>query len=277
MPFDPVLTATALAASFDDYVLLDARSGPTARDRFLVSHLRGARWVDLEADLASKREGEGRHPLPTVENFARTLAKKGVSPSSRVCVYDDQLGANAAARCWWMLRQLGVEAYVLEGGWPAAQALPMASGEAEETSLEVSAWRLLDAHTVSIEHVDRVRTREDWRLVDVRSHARFSGASETIDPVAGHVPGAINVPFAENMTPEGRFLDREALRAKYKAVFGDVPMERVILQCGSGVTACHTLLALERAGLHGAKLWVGSFSQWCRQPQRPIGRTVQES
>ena len=271
---DSILTPEALLTSFDAFVLLDARSGPTAKEKFLTSHLRGARWVDLETDLATKREAEGRHPLPTIEEFAKTLARKGVSPSSRVCVYDDQLGANAAARCWWMLRQLGIEAYVLEGGWPAALALPMASGEEPDAALEVSSWRLLDAHTVSIEHVDRVRAQGDWRIIDVRAHARYSGASETIDPVAGHVPGAINVPFAENMNAEGRFLDRDALRAKYEAVFGAVPMERVILQCGSGVTACHTLLALERAGLHGAKLWVGSFSQWCRQPHRPVGRTV---
>lgn len=272
--FDPILSAEQLAASFEAFVLLDARSGLAAKEKFLTSHLRGARWVDLETDLATKREGEGRHPLPTIEEFAKTLARKGVSPSSRVCVYDDQLGANAAARCWWMLRQLGVEAYVLEGGWPAAQGLPMASGEEADASLEVSSWPPLDAQTVSIEEVECVRTQADWRVIDVRASARFSGASETIDPVAGHVPGAINVPFSENMTSEGRFLDRDALRAKYEALFGEVPIERVVLQCGSGVTACHTLLALERAGLHGAKLWIGSFSQWCRQSARPIGRTV---
>jgi len=274
MIFDPILTPASLAASFDDFVLLDARSGPTAREKFIAAHLRGAHWVDLETDLATKREGEGRHPLPTREKFAKTLARIGVSPSSRVCVYDDQLGANAAARCWWMLRQLGIKAYVLEGGWPAAQALPTASGEEPDASLEVSTWPLLDAQTISIGDVDRVRSQADWRLIDVRAHARFSGASETIDPVAGHVPGAINVPFSENMTSDGRFLDRDALRTKYEAIFGDVPMERVVLQCGSGVTACHTLLALERAGLHGATLWVGSFSQWCRQAERPIGRTA---
>ena len=277
MTFDPVLTPTALHASFDDFVLLDARSGVGAREKFLASHLRGACWVDLETDLATKREGEGRHPLPTIEEFAKTLARKGVSPSSRVCVYDDQLGANAAARCWWMLRQLGIEAYVLEGGWPAAQALPMASGEEPDASLEASSWPLLDAQTVSIDRVDRARASADWRVIDVRANARFSGESEPIDPVAGHVPGAINVPLSENMTREGRFLDRAALRAKYEAIIGDVPMENVIVHCGSGVTACHTLLALERAGLHGARLWVGSFSQWCREPARPIGRTIRGS
>lgn len=277
MTFDPILTPATLHASFDQFVLLDARSGLGAKEKFLASHLRGARWVDLEEDLAAKREGQGRHPLPTTDAFAKTLARLGVSPSSRVCIYDDQLGANAAARCWWMLHQLGVEAYVLEGEWPAAQALPMASGEEPDASLGVSSWPPLEAQTVSIEAVDRARADANWRVIDVRAAARFSGASEPIDPVAGHVPGAINVPLSENMTSEGRFLDRAALRAKYEAIIGDVPMENVIVHCGSGVTACHTLLALERAGLHGARLWVGSFSQWCREPARPIGRTIRDT
>lgn len=187
-------------------------------------------------------------------------------------LYDDQNGANAAARCWWMLRAIGHRAVrVLDGGLAAARA----GGAVFTTEVPppvdagpypVTAWGL---PRVDIEAVDRARTAADARVVDVRAAFRFRGEREPIDPIAGHIPGAVNVPLTENLRPDGTFRDAAQLRALYEPVLGGLPPGRLIVHCGSGVTACHTLLALERAGLPGAQLYVGSWSEWCRNPERP--------
>ncbi|HJL14230.1 MAG TPA: sulfurtransferase [Sandaracinaceae bacterium LLY-WYZ-13_1] len=250
--------------------VLDARMGPDARERYAARHLEGAVFVDLETELSgdtSRPERGGRHPLPSLEDWALTLGRLGITPTTPVVVYDDAGGAKAAARAWWMLRAVGHDAVaVLDGGLPAAEAagLPTASGE---TTVEpappypVERWV---APTKTIDEVAALGRDEGWRLIDVRARERYRGDREPLDPAAGHIPGARNVPLAENLDEGGRFLAPEALRALYAERLGDVSAARVVVSCGSGVTACHTVLALEHAGLPGASLYVGSWSEWCR-------------
>ncbi len=269
MSDSPIIDAGALRARMDDVRILDCRSGPDARARYLERHLRGALHADLERDLSGDRshpERGGRHPLPSLQTWAATLGRLGIDRQTPVVLYDDKNGANAAARAWWMLRAVGHrEVAVLDGGMDAAEraGLPFESGE---VSVEAKAPYPIDAWsrpTADIDEVARLAADPDWRVVDVRASERYRGESESIDPVAGHIPGAINVPLTENLDEHGRFRDPAALRALFEARLGVGP-ERVIVSCGSGVTACHTLLALERAGLVGAALYVGSWSEWCR-------------
>jgi thiosulfate/3-mercaptopyruvate sulfurtransferase len=257
-------------------VIIDARR---SREAFLASHPRGARFVDLDRELAgpvaSAAEG-GRHPLPSPEAFAQTLSRLGVTPERDVVVYDDQSGAISAARLWWMLRAYGHDRVrVLDGGWRAITdaasrgELALESGEAPDAQSQhpVRAWT---GETVDRSAVDRARVDPSSLVIDVRAADRFRGENETMDPVAGHIPGAINAPYATtNLDDAGRFLDATSLRDRYVALLRGRPIDRTIVHCGSGVTACHTLLALDRAGLHGAKLYVGSWSEWCRRPELP--------
>ncbi len=272
----PILDAERLRDVLDRVRVLDCRSGPDARQRYLAGHLKGALHADLERDLsgdASHPERGGRHPLPSLDDWARTLGCLGIGPDTPVVLYDDKGGANAAARGWWMLRAVGhSQVAVLDGGMAAAEAagLPFQQGEAEvapKPPYPVQRW---ERPTMDIEEVARLAADPAWKVVDVRAAERWRGEQESIDPVAGHIPGAVNVPLVENLGPDGRFAEPAALRALYEARLG-VPVQRVVVSCGSGVTACHTLLALEHAGLVGASLYVGSWSEWCRsgRPRAP--------
>ncbi|MCA9574283.1 MAG: sulfurtransferase [Myxococcales bacterium] len=254
-------------------ILLDARSGPDARARYLAEHLRGARFVDLESDLSAPDDPArgGRHPLPPIARWAETLGRLGIGPDDDVVVYDDMGGANAAARAWWMLRAAGhTRVAVLDGGWAAARAagLPCESGEAHwdgKAPYPTAAYALPTVDLAGVEAAQATGTRV---LVDVRSAPRYRGEEEPIDPVAGHIPGALNHPLTQHLGPDGRFLPPAELRAQYEALLQGCPASDLVLSCGSGVTACHGLLALEHAGLPGAALYVGSFSEWCRV--RPV-------
>jgi thiosulfate/3-mercaptopyruvate sulfurtransferase len=264
---NPLISVEELARLVEtapDLVLLDARPGTSG---YAAAHLRGARHADLETQLSAARDDNadpsrgGRHPLPDFDRWLQTLGKWGVSPSTTVVVYDDQHGANSAARAWWMLRAVGHrDVAVLDGDW---RSLPLTDELPQFNALPrypATSWQL---PTVDMERVDALRNDDAWRVLDVRARERFRGETEPIDPIAGHIPGAINLPFAENMS-EGRFKSSEELRAQYQELFAGTPAERVVVHCGSGVTACHTLLALEHAGLPGASLYVGSWSEWCR-------------
>jgi thiosulfate/3-mercaptopyruvate sulfurtransferase len=265
----PLVSADALAAHLEDVRVLDCRSGPGAHAAYLERHVRGALHVDLERDLSAHDgppERGGRHPLPRVDAWAATLGTLGITPSTWVVLYDDKGGANAAARAWWMLRAVGHERVaVLDGGFAAAErVLPMQAGDVAVPSsapYPVTAWQ---SPMRDIDEVARAMRDASAVLVDVRAPERYRGEVEPLDPIAGHIPGAINVPLTESLDAHGRFRDRDALRAHFRARLGDAPIERVIVSCGSGVTACHTLLALEHAGLPGAALYVGSWSEWCR-------------
>jgi thiosulfate/3-mercaptopyruvate sulfurtransferase len=269
----PVVSADALRellASERDVVLLDARASHAAYD---AGHLPGARWASLEQDLsdaaapgADPARG-GRHPLPSLERWSRTLGAWGISPETFVVAYDDQAGANAAARAWWMLRSIGHEnAAVLDGGIDAARGagFELTAAPPRVEGRPPYPPRRWQRPTADIADVDRLRNDPSWRVLDVRSRERFAGETEPIDPIAGHIPGAVNLPFSENLSND-RFKPPEALREMYESLLGDVGPDRLIVHCGSGVTACHTLLALERAGLSGAALYVGSWSEWCRR------------
>ena len=258
-----------------DHILIDARSGPQAVAQYEAGHLPNALHEDLDRDLAQKPQDTakgGRHPLPALPDFTALLGRLGISPESTVIVYDDKSGANAAARCWWMLRAVGHRnMYVLDGGLQAALAAGLAlttqrTKPVAAPPYPATAWLL---PTVDINTVEAVSQRTDFVVIDVRDAYRYKGESEPIDLVAGHIPGAINIPFSQNLDTQNQFRTKEALVKLYQEAIGDRPMDHVIVHCGSGVTACHTLLALEQAGMPGAQLYVGSWSEWSRT-DRPI-------
>jgi len=258
-------------------ILIDASSGPQAAAQYKAGHLPGARHVDLDSDLSQKTEDAsrgGRHPLPTLSQFAALLGRLGITPEHTVVVYDDKGGANAAARFWWMLRAVGhADVYVLDGGLQAAQQAGMALTAdvipvMRAASYPITTWQL---PTVGIDTVEAISTDPDYVVIDVRDAYRYRGESEPIDLIAGHIPGAINIPFSQNLDAQNHFLSKEQLAAFYKTALGEQPLDQVIVHCGSGVTACHTLLALEQAGMPGARLYIGSWSEWSRTG-RPVAR-----
>ncbi|WP_276372784.1 sulfurtransferase [Chryseolinea sp. H1M3-3] len=262
--------------SKNDTIIIDARSGPDAYSRYLQSHLEGAFHVDLERDLSEKPKDPaygGRHPLPPIKSFVALLGNLGITPSTRVIAYDDKSGANAAARFWWMLRALGHErVQVVNGGLDALvrAGLPMTEKKPEAkraSPYPANAWNL---PTVTIDDVGAAAADPDSLVIDVREAYRYRGEREPIDLVAGHIPGAINIPYLNNLSEDGTFRSDEQLAELYKEALDKRDPKNVIVHCGSGVTACHTLLALEEAGIKGANLYVGSWSEWSRR-DLPIG------
>lgn len=254
-----------------DALLLDVRSAAA----FAQGHLPGALSAELDTRLslatapgADPARG-GRHPLPSPAQWARQLGAWGITPDTWVVAYDDASGGSGAARLWWMLRAFGHEAVsVLDGGLQAAQEAGHVL-TSEGTPLREAAAYPGDRWqwpTVALAEVDRLRRDPSWKLLDVRARPRYLGAEETLDPVAGHIPGALNQPFADNLDARGRFKTPGALRTLYEGFLAGTPPQRLAVHCGSGVTACHTLLALEVAGLPGGALYVGSWSEWCRNP-----------
>lgn len=265
----PLLSPDDLREHLGNAVIIDARPDAAA---YAAAHLVGAFHADLERTLSTAADRDhdpkrgGRHPLPSPAAFARQVGLWGIGPQTDVVVYDAASGANAAARLWWMLRSIGHDrVQVLDGGLAAALAAGCAT---ESVAPRVPApvappERLWKLPTVTADTVDARRRSAEWKLLDVRSRERFRGDHEPLDPVAGHIPGAANIPFAQNLNPDGRFKSPSELTGVY-AGFVDSNAQNVIVMCGSGVTACHTLLALEHAGLAGAALYVGSWSEWCR-------------
>jgi len=270
MPLDPIISAREVAA-LPDAVLVDCRVDPAA---YRTGHLPGARHAQLERDLAAPAPDPahgGRHPLPSVHDFAATLGRWGITPSSRVIAYDDQNGANAAARFWWLLSAMGHrDVQVVDGGLAALLAAggTLTADEPAPAARPPYPATELVRGRVDIDDVERSRSAAVRRLIDVRAGFRYRGEREPFDPIAGHIPGARNAPFADNLRADGTFKTADELGALYATVLDGISPEQTIVHCGSGVTACHTLLALERAGLHGAKLYVGSWSEWCRNPER---------
>jgi thiosulfate/3-mercaptopyruvate sulfurtransferase len=288
MAFTTLIDAGALlelSVSADpNWVLLDCRfdlGNPQAGHRaYLNGHIPGAHFADLNTDLsAAVGPKTGRHPLPDPQAFAANLASWGVHPGSQVVVYDE-LNGSFAARAWWLLRWVGHPAVaVLDGGYKAwlAAGGPTAAGEESRpphslhpspASPTVDRDAVLDAAQVMALLHDPKRL-----LVDARAAERYAGKVEPIDAVAGHVAGAVNHPFAGNLAADGRFLPPEQLRQRWAAELDGRSPADVVAMCGSGVTACHNLLSLEVAGLHGAKLYAGSWSEWIRDPSRPIVRS----
>jgi thiosulfate/3-mercaptopyruvate sulfurtransferase len=226
----------------------------------------------LERDLSSPiTAATGRHPLPDPERFAATLSRWGVSPTTQVIAYDADNGMYAS-RLWWLLRWVGHRAVaVLDGGFKAwtAERLPISTEIPARSPTQFTArpnrelW--LDAQQLQ----ERLQ-QPDWRLLDARAPERFAGKVEPLDTAAGHVPGARNHPFATNLAADGRFGAPEELRRRYEQSQAGISDDHTIVMCGSGVTACHLLLAMEHAGKPGARLYAGSWSEWIRDPRRPI-------
>jgi len=264
----PLITAEELIAN-PKIILIDARTGANTFETYQKEHLKGARFVDLNRDLAAVPENPangGRHPLPSSQDFAKTLSSLGISPSDHVVVYDDKNGSNFAARFWWMMRAIGHEKIqVLNGGYPGAiqAGFPTNSGieTFEKTTYPSQEWKLPLA---DIEEVEKARKNDQNIVIDVRDKNRFDGLVEPLDLIAGHIPGAVNVPLTENLDENGFFKPANELAEKYKAVLKDIKPENTIVHCGSGVTACHTLLAMDYAGLPIPKLYAGSWSEWSR-------------
>ena len=232
-------------------------------------HVPGARFVDLHGELADvTRGGAGRHPLPTPQAFAALLGRLGISPVTHVVAYDAAAGATAA-RLWWMLQAIGhARASVLDGGWSAWVAGGYAIS-ATAPDIEPVDYPIPTADTwpgaVSADEVAAAIADDSAVVIDSRAPERYRGDAEPIDPRAGHVPGAVNVFHAANVGPDGTLLSVDELAERFADV-GTAP----IVYCGSGVTACHNLLAMERAGVRGARLYPGSWSEWSADPARPV-------
>lgn len=273
-----LIDATALAALPPHEVLIvDCRfgladPGKGGRD-FLDAHIPGAVYASLDRDLSDlSKQGLGRHPLPDVGAFAQTVSRWGWRKPQRVVAYDDAGGALAAARLWWMLESVGMAASVLDGGWKAwtAAGLPVEHGAAaprRATSVEL---HFDPARVVYYEELQALRGQPSTLMLDARGAERFRGEVEPLDRAAGHVPGAHNRPFSENLDAKGYFKSPQALRVEFEAVLAGHRAGDVVHMCGSGVTACHNLLAMEAAGLHGSRLFAPSWSGWVSDPSRPI-------
>ena len=276
--FTTLIDSATLASQLErpDLVLFDCRfelgNVNWGENEYAAAHLPGALYLHLDRDLSGPITAtSGRHPLPDPQAFASRLAALGVDADCQLIAYDQGNGAHAA-RFWWLARWIGLRnVAVLDGGvaaWRAA-GLPLDKNirtpqpRTFQVKLQEGAW-------LTSERVDELRRRPGNLLIDARGAERFAGRNETIDPVAGHVPGARNHPFPGNLGVDGKFLSAEQLRRRWSVVLGSLPPDAVIAMCGSGVTACHNLLALEHAGLTGGRLYAGSWSEWIRDPRRLI-------
>lgn len=278
MSYTTLIAADQLAQHIgaQDWVVFDCRfsladneAGP--KD-YRFGHIPGARYADLDRDLSSRITGStGRHPLPDFGLLRKKLGAWGVSNASQVVVYDDAGGA-FAGRMWWLLRCLGHDRVAVldggikqwqKGGYAVTTALPAIKPAEFRAYLDDSCW-------LGALQVQNGLARRSIGLIDARTPERYRGEQEPIDPVAGHVPGALNRPFQLNLQADGRFKSAGQLREQFSALIGNTPSERIVHMCGSGVTACHNLLAMEIAGLSGSRLYAGSWSEWIRNKNRPV-------
>lgn len=283
MSWTSLVSAVELAAALGrpHLVLVDCRfvlgagEAQAGERAWLESHLPGAGYAHLDRDLSDLAQDAtaGRHPVPAAADFCRTAARLGITPQSQVVAYDGGDGALAAARCWWLMKRLGHTAVaVLDGGFARWSAL----GLPLETTAPAIAPGHYDARyrsqeAASVEEVRRAVAEGAFVLLDARAPERFRGEVEPLDRVAGHVPGARNRPFADNLH-DGCFKPAAELRNDYLALLDGRPPEEAIVYCGSGVTACHDLLAMEHAGLHGARMFPASWSGWIADPAHPVAR-----
>jgi thiosulfate/3-mercaptopyruvate sulfurtransferase len=261
--------------SFD---LNQPEAGQTMYDE---AHIAGAVYADLNRSLSAKGDRQqtgaasgGRHPLPSRENFANWLGTMGFANAMQAVVYDRQ-GANYCGRLWWMLKWLGHEnVAVLDGGLQAWQAADGAVLTGTQAAHEPTTFKLDDprATLVEVSTVERDLGRAHQTIVDARGAPRFKGEVEPLDPVAGHIPGALNRPFSQNIGPDGLFKPAAALRAEFEALLGLRKPSTVVHHCGSGVSAVPNILAMEVAGMGRTSLFAGSWSEWCSDPQRPVAQ-----
>jgi thiosulfate/3-mercaptopyruvate sulfurtransferase len=279
MKYITLIAPSDLNRSLNDenWAVMDCRFSLTrpelGRSDYSRRHIAGAVYAHLEEDLSGPVVSgrTGRHPLPGVEDFGRTLSRWGIDSGVQVVVYDDAGGA-IAARLWWMLNWVGHDAVaLLDGGWQAwvGQGYPVRSGQ-EFRHERRFIPNLRPGLVASASEVATLRNDPAYRLLDARSAVRFRGEQEPIDPVAGHIPGAISAPYEENLDRDGVFLPPDTLRSRFERIMGAIDPKNVVCYCGSGVTAAHNLLALTHAGLGGGRLFAGSWSEWITDPKKPV-------
>ncbi len=270
--FTALIDATQLADLGSNCIIVDCRfslADPALGwQQYQQKHIPGAFFLDLERHLSGVvTASTGRHPLPPVDDFENALRDIGVTPSSQIVAYDECMGA-FAARLWWLCRWLGHERVaVLDGGLQAWQRLGLALETKTNEFASARGNFSAKPNPAMVSDADSLQlslANESIRLIDARAQARFDGAEERIDSVAGHIPGARNLPFEENLDPDGHFLPRDSLIRRHASTKNTVHM------CGSGVTACHNILASVHAGLAMPQLYPGSWSEWIRDPERPI-------
>lgn len=276
MSHSTLISVADLAGHVDDsgFVIFDCRHELTQPEfgakAYAESHIPNARFANLDRDLAASNNGRsGRHPLPDPDAFASWLGRMGVSNDKQVVGYDQAAGVYAS-RLWWMLRWLGHRnVAVLDGGWQAW----VAAGHRVTADLphphSSTFKRKIEQFPVDANYVREHMQSADMVLIDARANDRYHGQNETIDPVGGHIPGARNRFFKENLTPQGFFKTPQQLREEFGEFVGNGSADKIVSQCGSGVTACHNLLAMEIAGLRGGRLYPGSWSEWITDPSRP--------
>ncbi len=266
----PLISPDELAGGLGRCTVLDVRyltGGPPGREQHRAGHVPGAAFVDLDDDLADPPGAGGRHPLPDPDRFEAAMRRVGVRDDRAVVIYDDWQG-RAAARAWWLLRHHGHrDVRVLDGGWSAwvRGGHPSQVGESV-----VPVGDFTRSETAEMPVVGPAEVLDVDVLIDARASERYAGETEPVDPVAGHIPGAVNVPTTDNLDEHGRFLDAGRLRAAYARVGADTSVS-VAAYCGSGVTAAHDVLAMEVAGIRAA-LYPGSWSGWITDPERPVER-----
>ena len=275
-----LVTTAELAEHLGDpgWIIFDTRHelGDVEKGRraYAAGHIPGAYFLHVDDDLSGPKTGKnGRHPLPDLAVFAAKINDRGVAPGKQVVVYDD-LGGNFAVRLWWMLRWLGHDRVaILDGEWPQWEK------EGRPVTTEVPALRKGNfaarphlGATVDAPFVARFHDDPSIALLDARAPERFAGLKEPIDPVAGHIPGAVNRFWQKNLNADGRFKSPEQLRHEFEEMLGNTPPEHVVHMCGSGVTACHNLIAMAIAGMPEGRLYPGSWSEWVADPSRPISK-----
>lgn len=282
MPYTTLISSPELNHHLSDphWVIVDCRFNLDdtgwGRREYQQAHIPGAVYAHLDEHLSGPIiPGQtGRHPLPEIEVFAKTLSGWGIEANTQVVAYDAAGGDLAAARLWWMLRWLGHEAVaVLDGGWAEwqRQGLPTRSGvESRPTGSFIPQPR--PELLVTAAEVEVVRSDPTFRLFDSRSEAAYHGEGPSYDPIVGHIPGARSAPRTDNLDAVNAFRSKAELQARFHTLLGNVPAERTIFYCGSGVTAAHNVLALHHAGLGEARLYVGSWSDWILDPNRPIAQ-----
>jgi thiosulfate/3-mercaptopyruvate sulfurtransferase len=280
MTYNTTITVSELANHINDpdWAIIDCRfkliEPLRGRLDYETAHIPSAIYAHLDDDLSSPimKGITGRHPLPSVEKATNVFSSFGINSRVQVVAYDDMAGALAAGRVWWLLRWLGHEAVaILDGGWQQW----LRQGMEVKNGIEKRAERKFIPHPrndliVSAQEVDVMRQDSHYRVLDARSSDRFKGENEIIDPIPGHIPGAISAPYAGNLNPDGTFRSKKSLEAKYRKLLGKVPTNKVVCYCGSGVTATHDILAMMLAGLGEARLYAGSYSEWITDPKRPV-------
>ena len=278
MAFKTLISTDVLAARLADpfWAIVDCRfklnDVAWGEREWVAAHIPGAMYADLDRDLSGPKTGaNGRHPLPDVAVLARTLGRFGIASGKQVVAYDQDNGM-FASRLWWLLRWLGHDAVaVLDGGfakWSAEGRPVSATAEPRDAAAFQPAPR--QEMTIGVGEVSAHARDESWRLLDARAPERFRGEVEPIDPVAGHIPGAANYFFQQNIDERGTLRTPEDLRARFAPYISGIEPEHIVCYCGSGVQACHNLLALEHAGVVGAKLFPGSWSEWVSDRSRPV-------